>query len=896
MMSFSRGLLFVLLHLFICTFSSLAQEPPTVGLSLDKHTGPILYKSLSKVDSLVATVSEDRTLKIWDYPSFRPVKSISMPETRGNLSRLGRCTILNKNIILVADDSGNDYEYRELTNSDKQSHQVQYGKDGASDVSRLANIKTTYCFYAVDWRHGAIVDRIGAMSSPITAFKLSTDESLLLVTSSGEEAMLYETTGLKLVSEFNYDDEEILGGTFISRDELVIITDLFYYKYKLRRHVNYVERKEIAKRRLRPYLGSKRVKRVVFNDEATIAYLFHQQGLLYAINLSTGVFDKNETPEGYEEYVRTPITVDSVTTSWGGVEKTVANDKKQQRRIKRFFGDVVRSYRLSDTIDNLFPDSLFVYRYHSAPLIQVVDDGVLIQYDDRDVWKFSNESSLHLASAQEVQSISALKSKQNTVYAKRGIIGSGYEDIIFMGRCIRNEKGLVYLPYDSEIPVVAKYGNEQYDQWQQTLPSSVQGIYQWLNSNHFMLSLNDGTLRWYNSLTGEEELALFISKEGEWIIWTPDGRYSQSSPKAGNMLEWRYHTFSRIEVRKPMDNRRVYCRPHAIESVIHQLYDSSIGHIELRKTYSLDDVTKIENVAVDDLGHYFINYTIKDYNPIQYGPYDVTVYLDDSLCTDFMHSASDNNGEIVAKSKPGAEWADIVLKTEYKGYLAPASSEIDNPVQIDSLWVTCLGINDYEHYSYPRLKAPVNDAHDVRDILLNNLTFGNAEWKDFSLLTNDEVSLTTFEKRLEDICSSSGRNTLSIVFYSGHGIVKNGAFYMVTSSGDLINLSEAIGRCATTEGNYLFIVDACYSGFLVDDKIDHVAVLTSSDAVSKSFDGRDELSESYFTGILKDQLRGIQSSGKKLDELFVDVVSNASSDMYIPLFYNNIGNIKIIRK
>lgn len=866
------------------------QVVPTVGLSLEKHTGAILSMNISSVDSLIATVSEDRTLKIWEYPSCHLLRSINMPEVRGNRSRLGECFILNNNIVLVADDSGNDYEYRQLTNKDKDAVQIQYGKSGASNVQKYGNVKTTYCFYAVDWKQGAIVDRVGAMSSPISEFILSPDESMLLVTSSGKEAMLYETKSLRLLGEFVYNDEEILGGVFLSRDEFVIVTDLYYYRYKVRHFadVHYVERTQIQKKRLRPLFGSKKVVSVSFSEDRKWAYFFSRNEFLYAINIETLSINKDEKPLGYEEYTYRVMVSDSTKVYYNGEEKTIATNKRDKRIFERLSKKDMHGYRINSSNNILFTDTTFMYRTDAAPFVKLSDGVLLIQYEgNKRVWRFTENEGLIPASESETEQIRLARNTRR--YQKYGVLNSFYERIKMFYEYIENSTGLYYIDDDSEGPIVAKYAG-----WRQVLPASAKKIYNWVTPHHFILSLNDGTLRWYNSYTGEEELSLFISKDNEWIIWSPDGRYSQSSPIAGNMIEWRYQTFSRIEVLKPMDNRRVYCRPHAINHIIQQLYSLESPIIESRRTSSLDNIVSIDNVLTDSYGHYYIDYSLDGYNPMRYGRYDITLFLDDVICDSIVHNSRGNKGEIIASAKVGAEIVEIVLNTEYKGSLSPAVYEISDFISLDSLWVTSIGVNNYNHYAFSNLKAPVNDANDIADLFLKDLSIGNAEWKDILKLTNDEATSENIIGRINDVVDKSGVFSLSIMYFSGHGVVKDNDFHIVLSSGETINLSNLVEQCSKTKGKYLFIVDACYSGQLLKQDNPNVAIITSTDATNKSLDGKDDLSESLFTSLLKDKLKNMNKA-TSLDDLFLDISVEAKQGSLRPQCYNNIGNIKITR-
>lgn len=882
-------ILFLLLILYKAVSLS-GQETPTIGLSLDKHVGPVLYKSVSVGDNMIVTVSEDRTLKVWEYPSYKPIKSINMPESQGNSTRLGLCAILNKNTVLVAEDSGNDYEYRPSSNYDKQTPLVKFGRHGMEiDYYTFKNVKTNYCFYAVDLQKGMIVDRVDAMSSPISGFFFSPDKSTLLVTSR-EQAMIYDIGSLRLINEITYNDEEILGVTFISQNEFVIITDLYFYKYELHRFIDasFADRKQVVKKRLHPIVGRKNVKRAVFSSDGQYVYLFHEEGFLYAINTTTGVVVEDVLPIGYKEIIEPINYPDSSVIYVDGIKTdVVAVNKKKKRELKRIWGEFWHTYEIAPSVEETIPDSVFLYRDQAAPFVRLYDKTLYMVYDNN-VWKLSDKNGISLANSSEAEKILKEQGKKSHIIVESHF--SSYEDEIrALSPHIEIWDRLFHINGDSKRPEVSMYNG-----WKKTLPASAEMIYNWVTPFHFLLSLNDGTIRWYNTRTGEEELALFISKNNDWIIWTPDGRYDESSPKAGNMIEWHYQTFSRVNVRKPMDNRRAFYRPNAIKNILDQLFNHNGFNIDTRIINSPDSIAIIDNVSTDQSGHYLIDYSLIDYNPDQYGPYEISLYLDDSFCTNYIHTSNGNHGQINAVAKAGAGSVDIVLKTAYKGVFAPATYDIKKSIYIDSLWITSIGVNKYEHYEYPNLKAAINDANDVKD-LFNNLTIGGAEWKDICLLQDNELTSNRLNKRFDDILSVSKDKALSLFFFSGHGKSKSGEYYIVTSTGDLINLTRLIEKCSKTDGKFIFIVDACFSGQLAKKSYNNVALITSSDADSKSLDGRDELSESLFTGILKKQLNGIQTS-ITLDELFSQLsISSISADIK-PQFNNNIGNIKIIKQ
>ncbi|MBR5176436.1 MAG: caspase family protein [Bacteroidales bacterium] len=873
-----------------------AQSYPTVGLTLGKHVGSIQYKAISKTDSLIATVSEDRTLKIWKYPSGEFLRSINMPEMRGNSSRLGICCILNRRIVLVADDSGFDYEFKQQQWSIDRVAKVTYGKNGSIYPNLPENVTTDFCFYVIDWPNGAIVDRISVGPHCVLDFELSSDLSTVLVTTSGEKALLFDTASMRLISEMTFDDEEILAGRFLDHNELVLFTDLFYYRFRIRRYsnVHFAERELLDKRRVTNVFKRKMVNRVRFSEDNNYAYLFGGSRFLFSMNLYDGGKRRDLLPDGYHEETLLLSEPDSIITAVGGRVKTVPAKGAHKRAFSGMLRRINSSYSLDSDQEGSIPDSLFLYRSSPAPIVTRDAGRLYVRYAGQTGWEFSKdllltplENDLSRPLEQQKQEV------KSTVYFKAW---TGERGDSISTAWIHTNLGipghLFYIDDDNEVPMLREWNRLHIHN---VLPASVHRMYPWVNNRHFLISLEDGTLRWYNVETGEEELALFISKDGEWVIWSPDGKYDQSSTKAGNMLEWRYQTYSKIDTKKPKDNRKVYCRPNAIKEIVRQLYDENVSQIAVRRSTSLEDVVRIDAVQSDDDGNLVIRYRLSDYNPVVYGPYSIEVFIDDTRYSNPIHYPDKDGGILIIKTNPNFQIIELAVSTAKKGWLPPATHE--NALVINNLYVTCAGVGRFISSPGNNLLSPANDARDMADLLELNGVLPVLGRTEHTVLFDEKVSLASLISRIQELQDKVSKKDLAIFYFSGHGNKDEDGFSLMLSDGTNLHMNVVLNAIRDLACPVLIIIDACFSGELVDSASQRMAILTSSDAFTKSRDGQDVYSESLFTATLMDYIQHCLqlNDSLSLDEMVLYLASSPATGTLHPQFINNIGNIIIVK-
>lgn len=69
--------------------------------------------------------------------------------------------------------------------------------------------------------------------------------------------------------------------------------------------------------------------------------------------------------------------------------------------------------------------------------------------------------------------------------------------------------------------------------WEIPVPSPAWAVNLSADGRYAVAALGDGTLRWYSAAGGAELLALFVTTDGRWIAWTPEGYFDHAEGAEG---------------------------------------------------------------------------------------------------------------------------------------------------------------------------------------------------------------------------------------------------------------------------------------------------------------------------------------------------------------------------
>jgi hypothetical protein len=151
--------------------------------------------------------------------------------------------------------------------------------------------------------------------------------------------------------------------------------------------------------------------------------------------------------------------------------------------------------------------------------------------------------------------------------------------------------------------------------------------------------------------------------------------------------------------------------------------------------------------------------------------------------------------------------------------------EIDSSV---NYYAVLIAEKDYEDEGFRDLQNPVNDAYEIRDILLRYYLYFKEE--NIKVLVN--ATRQAIMDTLIDVYKNMTASDNLLIFYAGHGDVKKindrieGGYIIPTDAkkglkGSYISSEDLQEPVITTQARHvLFVVDACFGGALMRSSLD----------------------------------------------------------------------------
>ena len=345
---------------------------------------------------------------------------------------------------------------------------------------------------------------------------------------------------------------------------------------------------------------------------------------------------------------------------------------------------------------------------------------------------------------------------------------------------------------------------------------------------------DDCSARLWGVESGEEMVSFHYSKNGEWMLTTPDGYYT-CSPEGNTLLYYVYpgametFTFEQFESR--------FKRPDIIKARLAGNLNAGKPAPEMTLPPKIQMADHLRVLETDSKS-YPLTLTAAAPNIVR----KVRIYVNGKPSLETPVNAKEKEISLKVPLFAGANRITAVAYDE-KGFSSnPKYVDVicnDTGTSKPNLYVFAIGISNY-----PRLPArwQLEFAHTDAQVLINS--FLNQEGKLFgevryNLLSNEKATVDNIIEAL-DALSEISANDLAVIFMAGHGVrAQDGNFYFLTSAGSFSEPQKA-GVSWTLLGKYLerikgrviLLLDACHSGSIVTETVVP----------------NDELAQQFFTG------------------------------------------------
>lgn len=360
-----------------------------------------------------------------------------------------------------------------------------------------------------------------------------------------------------------------------------------------------------------------------------------------------------------------------------------------------------------------------------------------------------------------------------------------------------------------------------------------------------LAALGDGTIRWFRMRDGAPLLSLFPHADGNrWIAWTPNGYYAASAD--GDMLiGWHRNNGMDREADFVPANalRDKFYRPDVVERILRTLDESeAIRHAGIANptsiARSLPPIIRIldpNDSSLVPFNPLAVRYSLKSTSGQTIT--GLRVLADGRPLHRFVEEDAPTDTEIIRTREiivpdRNSELSFIVETREASS--PPSSVKLlwtgprrdGGGALLPNLHVLAIGVSRYR-LSALNLTYAAKDAEDFAHTLRQQegKAYGKIE---ISLLTDNEATLPRLKEELQRIKANASPFDASIIFMAGHGVDDaQGRYFFLPHDADpgkldasALSYADIRGALAALPGKVMFFIDTCRSGAALGGSVD----------------------------------------------------------------------------
>lgn len=826
---------------------------PMLRIEIGGHSGVITQLAYSDKSKQIVSIAEDKTLRVWQYPELKLLKTIRAPIGQGFEGNLYALAV-SPDGLTAAVSGWTAYEWNK-----------------------------SISIYFFDLSSGVMTGAIGGVNEVVNNMRYSPDGQLLYAALANQKGIrVFDAQSLSEVfSDPDYGDNTI-GIDFT--DEGGFITSSHDSSIRLYGPNFQLLRQQALKFAKQPtavrYSPDKKHLAVGFMDRAGVLIL-DPKSLMLKDTLDTSCISQQRnmprvfwSKSGsriyaygtYEGKGNAPLYAwDTIQSGFGPCQR-IETSRRNFSAI-----DVIDeghiAYGTTDPVVGVF--SLRTGQdQHAGKVVsdframgdvfRVSEDGGIVEFasrrDGQSIVRFVVKQRRARFTQRSARALSpAIKSRENMQvenwkYSKKPLLNG--QAIQLATHEIVND--IAVMQVNDSVVVGTGWGLIRFDNkgqplWRAHTSSAVEAVVITGDQGRVLAALADGTVRWYRAGDGVEELALFVDTSDQeaslqWAAWVSEGYYS-SSNQGDNLFGWHLNNNAdeAAEFFRAVQYERFLFRPDVIDrlfdpgssdkkntesatTLLTKLRTSSPGKVIIKlkelngSVANLDVWAAARNLPIESYAVYLNNIPV-----LSYGDRKLSARERDHFTKSIQVKLYEKTNNLRVEVFNGKSMATTSLQV--------VSDKFEKNRPKGDLYLVSIGVNEFTAFARAKeginLDYPASDAKAFADALIKN--GGDVFNQIHSITLSDFSQKKPNRKAIQtalEMLLNAGRDDSVVLFLASHGFSDSqGNYFFIPRDVTPVDLEALVKQGVAgesvlswevffdvlrdTAGQRLLVVDTC---------------------------------------------------------------------------------------